>query len=599
MRLTLLATLALLALLWLPLHAETAPLTLTATADKDVLLARPLPVILGQSLKNQPRYDIETAQVTLTFTNTGDVPVKLNTYALIYDHLQLAISGQDAQSIASEPLAGDFWLAKPSAKDFPILQPGKSWTCVQQLALSDEKLGLSRYSLSHPGAYGLHFLYTAVQAEGPNTGKFADGSFLGAVASNTLTFTLVEASEPVQGLQIALAAQPAADALSDDVTLTGYLRNVSEKPIVVNAWDLFHDGLQFTGDDGEVIPFSGGANRSREATPGERYTTIPPGEKHAFPLRGGYHAALDKLTRQTGDIGVEDKTGFYRDWPVAGSAVYAVALLDTADTALQAKDAPGALWSGKVTSTYIVIPLNPTEYRQARLKQDVSQFDLAVNYTGMKPKYYSLHLHVPPLEENGTLAYNVPLQITEPAAATLIDYLAKSGALRDAEPFDLRPTAIPTGALGLAPDGYSMVITGHVIPGQQEAPCWTLDMGWNMATYQRLQMLRARLPKEGQTAMETLLKSLADPHDTWDAEAALRLRVTLDTSAGTLSEAAHAIHAALNYPELKLTIAPTSGALPVPALHLCNVTGREALQCLAEAANIPNTMVPPENPSVF
>ena len=592
MRLLRLLTLCLLLPAALPLCAVMAPLTLTATADREVLLARPMQYLRTLVRGVEPAFDIETAKITLTFSNTTDAPLKLNAYRLQFDRLQLVMSGSDAGSIVQQPvLSNQSMLAPPPVTaDFPVLQPGASWTVPVPISFPNGDFHGSHYLLQHTGAYHLHFLNSCLPRPGNQAGemKAADGAFQGAVASNTLTFTLLEASQPVNGLQIALAAQPESDPMSGTVTLTGYLRNDSDKPIIVHAWNLFHDGLQFSGDDGKVIAFSGGNDRSRTPSLGERYTTLHPGSKLAYPLRGNYRPNLDTLTQQRGDFGVEDPTGFFRNWPVQGGSVHAIALLDIAQADAAAdKDAPGPLWTGKVTSPQIVIPLNPTAYRQARLKQGIAKFALELDYAGPKQAtpYYSPKFQVQPVIQDAANKFSPILHLDEKQATALIDYLAKSGVLRDASPVEVELA----GAIGqLAPptDGYSMVITGEVLPNQQELAIWSLDLGWDLAMYQRLQALRAQLPERGQAAMDDLLQRLAAPHDSLLAEAALQQPVILDTPAGTLAGTANALRAALHCPSLQVTLDPRNGALPLPALHFCNVTAGEAFQCLAQAANI-------------
>jgi len=499
------------------------------------------------------------------------------------------VIGPDAQSVFPQRILKEMTYHTPSAMDYPVLQPGKSWTLTSPFSFPQQDANFTRFLLQHPGAYQLRFLYAFVpnKAELQGQTEMATGAFQGMVASNSITFSLLEASQASQGLQMALQAKPSSDPLSGDIMLTAYLRNVSAKPITIDSWDLLHNGLQLSGDDGKVIPFGGGSDRSRTPTLAERYTTVPPGEKHAFPLHGGYRAALDTLTQQVGRYNVTDNTGFFREWSVPGHAVHAVALLEmTETTAEQQPTAPGPLWHGKVTSPAISIQLNPTSYRQAKLKSMLSHFAFEMNYSGARQDkpYYSLRLQVEPVSTRGAIdAFSPVVQISETAAGALIDYLATNGALRDmnAIEFGLARVAVP------ATDGYTILVSGIALAGEQDLACWSHNLGWNLSMYRALKSLQAQLPIAGQTKMDLLLTRLSGLHEIWEAEDALQLpTVTLDTSAGTLSDAANAIITTLHAPGVKLSIDAFTGATPINAYHFFNVTANEAFQSLAAATDV-------------
>lgn len=568
----------------LSLPSAQVPLTLTASVDRDVLLANRL--LYFRAMKDNPNFEVESAQVTLTFTNTGDAPMKLNTYELIYARLQLEITGPDASSVLPQRSQYLRRPVRPTEADFPMLQPGKSWTMAMPITFPEEEIGDIHYILQRTGVYHLRFRYAFVPSQDELAGEDAvvNGAFQGMVASNSLTIKLVEASGAVNGLEIALDCQPAADPTSGNVTVIGYLRNVSQNPITVNAWNLFHDGLQFIGDDGKLLPFSGGNARSRIASLAERFATIPPGEKCAFPLRAAYRPRLDTLTAQMGDFGAEDGTGFFRNWPVQGASCRAYAVLESPTE--EAADAPAPLWKGKVTSPTIVIPFNPTAYRQARLKQEVAQFGLELNFVGEHGKpYYTLHLQMQPQDNDGTRAFYRVVVITTPEAQALIDSLAKDGALRDA-------ISMETAANNsLAPaNGYTMSITGD-IRGKGDLAAWSLALGWDLAMYRQLQALRAQIPAHGQQGMDTLLTSLNGMREQWAATDALcQPAVTLDTPAGALYDAAHAVVTALNCPGVQLSIDLGAIGKTVPAYHFFNVTALAAFQSLATATNVNFTL---------
>ena len=535
-----LASLCLFLLLGLPpLSAANVPLTLTASADQDVLLARRLQYFKG--LENSPKFAVDSAKVTLTFTNTGDEPLTLNTYTLTDDRLQLAMSGPDGGSVVQQQYRARNMRVPPNETDYPVLPPGGHWTMTMPLSFPDGQVGGFHYLLRQTGSYHLRFLYTFA----PNKAELASedprihASFQGAVASNMLTLTLVEAGEPVHGVQMALEARPSPDPLSRGITFIGYTRNVSDQPIIIHSWDLLEDGLQLTDKDGKVIDCSSPAKGVREVTPSERFTTLAPGETHAFPLQGEYYPSLDNQNRQTGQFSVKVSTGTYRSWRLQDSMLHASAVLDMPDAPVeQMTGAPGALWVGKATSPAILIPLNPTAYRQAKLRQENTHFALQLNYTGPQNELYlSMHFN-------------------EKISASLLHFLAQSGVLRD---------AMPPGRLSTPPErltGYSMVFAGSPDNGPQVV-YWSHFLGWNLDMYRQLQALQAQLPKDEQEGMGILLTRLKDLHDQWEAEDALRQpAVTLDTPAGTLGDAANTIIAALHLPAVKLMIDTFTAATP-------------------------------------
>ena len=584
MRYNLLVSLGLLVLCTLqPLHAATAPLTLMATANKDVLLARSLAGAAVEYRSVPPRYEVETAKVTLTFTNTGATPLKLNLFALMRSRLQWAISGPDGRTVIQQRIVKA--LLSPREEDFPVLPPGKSYALAQPLSFPDAESDFPDYRW-YPGSYHVRFLYESlpIKTENKVENTLAEGSFLGAVSSNSLTFTLLEASDPVQGLQMALEAQPAADPLSGTVTLTAYLRNVSDKPFTINAWNLYDKGLQLS-ENGTTIPFDWGARELGYVTPAERYATLPPGEKHAFPLTGGYNPALDHLDSQLGNFSVMDKSGVFRIWRAEGSAVQAVALLEMPDAqAPTDAGAPGPLWAGKVTSPPVVIPLNPTAYRRAKLKQDLAHFALELNYQGPADKsLISLRLQTQPIKADVAPAESRVVRLSETEAAALIDALAKNGTLRAVS------TPPITAAPG-TPTGYEMFINGAPYNGKGEVAFWTLSLGWDLAMYQRMAALHTALPPAGQAALSTLLAGLGKMHERWLAEAALQQPITLDLPAGSLADAANAVIAATHCPSLKLSVDAGAGAGPIAALYFIGVDAGEACALLAEIANVQYTV---------
>lgn len=571
----------------LPLQAAiSAPLQLTARADRAVLLATPQQYRLG--LKDHPNYDIEAANVTLTFTNTSATPLKLNAFRLPYLRLSLEISGPNSGSVEriAVPMLIDGTYAM-SPGDFPVLQPAESLTLQTPVAFPTSMLSYTRYQFQRTGIYYVRFVYsyTPTTVDLAQQTTMEKDSFQGAVASNALTFKVLEAGDAVNGLQMALDVQPDLDPLSQKMTISAYLYNASDHPLMIDAWELCKDGLLLTDLNGKAIPFRGGADASRKVTEDEMYAIIKQGDEHGALLNGGYYPDLTILTEQVGSVGVCDPSGFFRDWTIHGSSVTARALLDMPIKPVAGLlKAPTTWWSGKITSPTVSIPCNPTAYRQAKLKQNLTAFSLELNYTGEQDKpFYALRLQVAAVKPaNDNDPFNQAVQITEKEASSLIDYLAKCGALRDAYPI------VPVAASPVPPTGYNMVITGgtNVPAPTGEMAIWQLFLGWNLAMCKQLDALQAQLPAGAQQAMAFLQTRISGARAGWETADALNKRITLDLPAGTLADSAKSIMTAINCPTLKPNIAPAEVASPTSALHLCNVTAADAFQYLASAANV-------------
>ena len=561
------------------LAAVTAPLTLTATADRAVLLATARQY--RRALADEPKFDIETAQVTLTFTNTSTLPLKLNAFRLPDLYLQLEISGPEQQSVIRKkiPMMMDgTYAVKPA--DFPVLQPAQSWQFVTPLYFPNGVFSYTCYLLQRTGVYHVRFLYgyTPSNALVSDQLTMEDGSFMGAVASNELTFKILEAGDPVKGLQAALDVQPSPDPLSGALTLTAYLRNVSAQPFSINDRDLFHNDLRLTQANRDVTRFSSAADA--QDVPAAQYSTLPPGEKHAFPLHGSYYPLWESLHEQTGHVSLSDNYGCFNDWIMHGNVVAAGAYLGMPEPPAL-PEAAGPRWAGEVCSPLITVPLNPTAYRQAKLKQDLSRFVLELNYTGVaqdKP-FYGLRLQVEPQKQPAGDIFNPVLQISETEASTLIDYLAQSGALRDAT------TIVEVAAAPMPTTGYTMGIFGDTNAGKGDIACWQLSQGWDLKMYRQLAALQTQLPAGAQAAMTNLLARLTGLRAIWEAEDALTRRISLTLPAGTLADAVNTVKTATNCPSLKGKVDNRLRATPIPALRFDNLTAAEACQYLAQAAS--------------
>jgi len=560
--------------------APTAPLLLSVQADTNVLLS--YPVTRGRTAIDEPNYEVVGAHLNFTLTNTGATPLKLNTYGLSYFYLQAQVTGPEGNSVLTKPFQWERSMLPPRQESFPILQPGERWTSQESLTFPG-RIGEHIYYLQRPGKYQVRILYAYTpgpHGDGYLYGKdqLANGAFRGVVASNPLTFTMLEAGPVNTGLQLALHAEPSPTPDDPGITLTGYARNAGATPLNIFAWNLYHAGLYVTGDDGQEIPFSGGADRSREAKLEEMYTTLKPGETHAYPLSGYYDAQSVANDAPQGSFSLMDATGFFRTWKVRGSGCYTTALLDAQQFPTPPPPgAPTPLWTGKVFAPRIVVPLNLTAHRQTLLKKDIVHFSLALNYRGEQDKpFYGLRLQVAPIEQVDRDIFYPLTAISETEATVLIENLAKTGYLRDMTSTEVAGASVPT-------TGYVLQIDG----GKTTGASWQVNLGWNLTTDRHLRALQKILPAGAQKSMDTLLARLSGQRTVWAAIAALQQnRTSLTIPAGTLGQAAETVAKAAGVPGITLQIDDATRALPTPALQCANITPAEAFAALAQTVDI-------------
>ena len=552
--------------------ADTTPLKLTLTTDTNVLFAHPLQ--LRRATANSPRLDIETARLLLTFTNTSAAPLKVTLFNANLLLLHPHVTGPHPSSVVLQQLdiSGEPRRATEEA-DFTILQPGESKSLGETLSFPGG-FSYTGTIVQDYGGYRMHLTYEYLPYPRENN-PAATGSWRGVISSNELTFNVVHAGETVNGLQMALDCQPSPAPTSDVVAVTGYVRNVADAPITIRSWDLDQHGLQLYGDNGKEIPFSGGANRSREATPEERVTTIKPGAKHAYPLSGTYYTDKVDTDMPSGTFSVIDKTGFYRYWKVTEGRVFANAVLDMP---VGATGEPA--WSGHLESPRSEAAMNLTAHRKTLLKKDLSTFVLTLNYSGDVSKpYYSLRLQVPPIEQPVLDPFNPVACLSEKEAAALVDFLAESGILRDAQ------SARSSTAMQQQPDGYIMTVNG----GPHNNAVWTLSLG-NLAMHRKLEALRAQLPDDAKKAIDPLLGRLSGQKAHWEGEEALQQPISIDIANGTLGEAVDVVCKAANCHNIVVKIDDFTRKQPMPALQFRAVPVADVFQGLARTADISCTV---------
>jgi RNA polymerase sigma factor (sigma-70 family) len=113
-------------------------------------------------------YGAFPVKLKLTFTNTSDKPIKLNAYALPY-RIKFQCDGPSPDSIRKLTVDVDLIVKSPTKEDYPVLQPGKSWSpnwtpCFPG-DIPDGYGKVVGYILRQPGTYTLRMtLYENLRA---------------------------------------------------------------------------------------------------------------------------------------------------------------------------------------------------------------------------------------------------------------------------------------------------------------------------------------------------------------------------------------------------------------------------------------------------
>ena len=549
-----------------------APLQLTVQAGTPVLLAEPMD--LHGAAPDTPRYRVETTKLSLTFTNIGAEPLKLNTFAVENLRLGLSITGPDAASVSKQAVLWEMEMGPAQAADFPVLQPGQRWVCPLALSFPGQ-IGEYIYQLQQPGTYRARLTYTYTPPPARD-GYVTDqnlvaGCFHGAVASNELTFTVLEVGDTVDGLQMALQSQPAADPLRTELPFTAYVRNVSKAAILICAWDLTPKGLHVFDDNGVEVQGSGD---QRHFVPEDGILALPPGEKRGFTLAGHYEPTIVSVDEPQGTLVLSSHDGFGWRLPVRGVRTSVQAVLDMRSTTHTGERRDGQqLWSGRLTSQRLSVPLNLTAHRTALLKADLSDFGLRLFYAGVQEKpYYELHVHT-----GGAIGYQNPfvreVSITRAEASALIDALAKDGTLRDA-------TTTEVAAAGTPVAGYSLHIDGNA----KAQAHWVCELGWGMPLITRLDSLKEILPAEAKPAMEMLQGRLSGLRAQWLAEAAMEQPLTIMLPQGTVGSTLDALQATTD-PGIHFSADDTTRKLPVYALAFGDIPLSDLVKCIGDSAD--------------
>src|SRR5262249_44951112 len=130
-------------------------------------------------------------KLKLTFTNTGDKPIKLDAYDLPF-RIQFHCHGPGPDSVKKDRGEIDRIAKAPTEKDYPVLQPGKSWSPGWTPAfpgdIPDGTGALAAYYLRKPGIFKLRM--TVYNQYAPHVQGAAEGTKL--VESNELELEVRE-----------------------------------------------------------------------------------------------------------------------------------------------------------------------------------------------------------------------------------------------------------------------------------------------------------------------------------------------------------------------------------------------------------------------
>ncbi len=135
--------------------------------------------------------DGDPAKLTITFTNVGTEPIKLDTYDLFWSRLKLEVIGPDGKSLKAAVIQALRDMPGPAEADYPILEPGKSWSAKSQ-QLFPGLFGARNFAIAQPGEYRLRVTYeNKPPAKEGEVDPFAKGSWTGLVTSSELTINVI------------------------------------------------------------------------------------------------------------------------------------------------------------------------------------------------------------------------------------------------------------------------------------------------------------------------------------------------------------------------------------------------------------------------
>jgi len=172
------------------------------------------------------------------YKNVGKQPLKLDMSPALVVATRLEVKGPNAHSVRFVPRAIQRELFAPVAKDFPVIEPGKTWSRMIGFPRDfprHDMLG-SRFYLLEPGRYRFRATYTLTA---PTNSPFAAGSWTGTVVSNELTVRVLPNRSdlsgfgPVHGLCARLSFAREQFAAGEAITPTYEVMNVSKDGVTI------------------------------------------------------------------------------------------------------------------------------------------------------------------------------------------------------------------------------------------------------------------------------------------------------------------------------------------------------------------------------
>ncbi|HUU43969.1 MAG TPA: hypothetical protein VMX57_09325, partial [Planctomycetota bacterium] len=163
-------------------------LKLILTADATELTMTPRELLRAH--EDSPRWNVAPTKLHLTFTNVSDQPLKLSTYDLPWTLATLAVRGPDDESVRTRDVRALIKrrMMLPRPADFPVLNPGESWTHPWDWPFPAMTFGVE-HILMKPGEYRLRITYVCTEFHRKLRGG-AD-CWTGTVISNELVLKAV------------------------------------------------------------------------------------------------------------------------------------------------------------------------------------------------------------------------------------------------------------------------------------------------------------------------------------------------------------------------------------------------------------------------
>ncbi|MGE3805169.1 MAG: sigma-70 family RNA polymerase sigma factor [Gemmataceae bacterium] len=135
----------------------------------------------------------EPVEITLVLENTGDQPIKLDTYMLMDLRVKLEVTGPEGGfHVIQLPVSASPPVLPPQQADFPVLAPGKTFTYKLAFPGAIYKQFAKICALKKPGDYRLRMRY---EHTSPSKDKLGADCWIGAVSANDLMLVVKPAGK--------------------------------------------------------------------------------------------------------------------------------------------------------------------------------------------------------------------------------------------------------------------------------------------------------------------------------------------------------------------------------------------------------------------